>query len=206
MKVCTVDQHPRTIEQTFVADDAHEVLLLRVPQHVLLQVLLLLERRVAAFVVALERTILAVDVLDVNLQLSSGCEGRRTLVAVVIFDLEVTLQVLLDVLLLERSQAADVALEALLLQVDPLIVAPQVRGQEGLAALGAKFPKTKKSFVGDFAHKAAAGDGAYCFSRGLSASGLRGFRLMIVFTCGGAGIAELMSANGLHAPEISFQH
>jgi hypothetical protein len=111
-----------------------------VTQHVLLQVLLLLERRVASLVLALERTILAVDIFDVNLQLSSCGEARRTLVAVIVLDLEVTLQMLLDVLLFEGAQAADVALEAFLLQVDSLIVPSQVGSQEGFPALGAEFP------------------------------------------------------------------
>lgn len=81
----------------------------------LLQVLLLLESRLAALVFALERTILAMDVLDVNLQFGAGGEGRRTLVAVVVLDLEMPLQVLLDVLFLEGAQSADVAFESFLL-------------------------------------------------------------------------------------------
>jgi hypothetical protein len=89
--------------RTFIADNTHKVLLLSVPQHMLLQVLLLLERRVASFVVALERAVFAVNILYVNLQLSAGGECRRALIAVIILDLEVTLQMLLDVLLFERA-------------------------------------------------------------------------------------------------------
>lgn len=92
----------------------------------LLQVLLLLKGRLAAFVFALEWTILAVDVLDVNLQFGAGGEGRRTLVAVIVLDLKMPFQVLLDVLLLEGAQTADIAFESFLLEVDSLIVAAQV--------------------------------------------------------------------------------
>lgn len=41
----------------------------------------------------------------------------------------------------------------------------------------------------------------YCFSLGLSASGLRGFRFTSDFMWTGAGVEALMSANGLQAPE-----
>lgn len=114
-------------QRTFIANNANEVLLLGVTQHVFLQVLLLLEGRLATFVFALEWTILAMHVLDVNLQLRASCECRRTLVAVVVFDLEMAFQMLFDVLLLERSQSADIALEPFLLQMHSLIVATQVR-------------------------------------------------------------------------------
>lgn len=92
----------------------------------LLQVLLLLKSRLAAFMFALEWTILAMDVLDVNLQFGAGGEGRRTLVAVIVLDLEMPLQVLLNVLLLEGAQTADVAFETFLLKMNSLIVAAQV--------------------------------------------------------------------------------
>lgn len=75
---------------------------------------------------ALEWTILAMDVLDVNLQFGAGGEGRRTLIAVIVLDLEMPFQVLLDVLLLEGAQSADIAFESFLLKVDSLIVAAQV--------------------------------------------------------------------------------
>lgn len=88
---------------TFVAHNTHEILFLRMTQHVFFQVLFLLERRIASLVLALERAILAVDVLDVNLQFGAGGEARRTLVAVIVLDLEVTLQMLFDVLLFERA-------------------------------------------------------------------------------------------------------
>lgn len=100
---------------TFVTHHADKVLLLSVTQHMLLQVLFLLKGRLAAFVLALEWTILAMDVLDVDFQFSAGGEGRRTLVAVVVLDLKVPLQVLLDVLFLEGAQSADVAFESFLL-------------------------------------------------------------------------------------------
>lgn len=61
--------------QTFVANNADEVLFLCMTQHMLLQVLLLFERRVTSFVVAFERTLLTMYILDVNLQLSSSREG-----------------------------------------------------------------------------------------------------------------------------------
>lgn len=63
------------VMQTFVAHHADEVLLLCVSQHVLLQVLLLFESRVAAFVLALKRTLLAMHILNVNFQLGAGGEG-----------------------------------------------------------------------------------------------------------------------------------
>lgn len=113
-------------------------------QHVLLQVLLLFEGRFAALVIALERTILAVDILDVNLQFGAGGEGRRTLIAVIVLDLKVTLQMLLDVLFLEGAQAANVALEALFFQVHSLIMATQVRREEGFPTFRTKFPKKEK--------------------------------------------------------------
>lgn len=94
--------------------------------------------------IALERPILAVDILDVDLQLGPGGEGRRTLIAVIVLDLKVTLQMLLDVLLLEGAQAADVALEALFLQVHSLIMATQIRCEEGFTTFGTKFPKKKE--------------------------------------------------------------
>lgn len=92
----------------------------------LLQVFLLLKGRLAALMFALEWTILTVDVLDVNLQFGAGGEGRRTLVAVIVLDLEMPFQVLLDVLLLKCAQTTDVAFESFLLEVDSLIVATQV--------------------------------------------------------------------------------
>lgn len=101
-------------QQTFIAHNTDEVLLLRVSQHVFFQVLLLLERRLAPFMLAFERTIFAVNVFDVNFQLGPGGEGRRTLIAMVVLDLEVALQMFLDVLLLEGAQSANVALEPLL--------------------------------------------------------------------------------------------
>lgn len=66
-------------------------------------------------------------ILNMNLQLGAGGEGGWTLIAVIIFDLEVTLQMLLDVLLLEGAQTANVALESLLFQVNSLIMTAQVR-------------------------------------------------------------------------------
>ena len=66
------------------------------------------------------------DILDVNLQLGSSGEARRALIAVVVLDLEVTLQMFFDVLFFERAQPANVALESFLLQVDSLIVTTQV--------------------------------------------------------------------------------
>lgn len=95
-------------------------------QHMLLQVLFLLERRVASFVVALERTIFAMHILDVNLQLGACGEGRRTLIAVVVLDLEMTLQMLFDMLLFKGSKTAYVALESFLFQVNSLIMTTQV--------------------------------------------------------------------------------
>lgn len=84
------------------------------------------ERRLASLVLAFEWTIFAVNVFDVNLQFGTGGESGWTLIAVVVLDFEMTLQMLLDVLFLERSQAANVALEALLLQVNSLIMTAQV--------------------------------------------------------------------------------
>lgn len=75
---------------------------------------------------ALERTLLAMHIFNMDFQLCAGGKGRWTLIAVVIFDFEVALQMLLDVLLLECAQTADVALEALLLQMNPLIMTTQV--------------------------------------------------------------------------------
>lgn len=128
--------HEDDESQTFIANYTNKVLLLRVSQHVLLQVLLLFESRFAALVIALERTILAVDILDVDLQFGSGGEGRRTLIAVIVLDLKVALQMLLDVLFLERAQAANVALKTLFFQVHSLIMATQVRCEEGFPTFG----------------------------------------------------------------------
>jgi hypothetical protein len=71
-------------------------------------------------------TILAVDILDVNFKLGSGCEGRRTLIAMVVFDLEMTLQMLFDMLLLECPQTADIAFESLLFEMHSLIMSSQI--------------------------------------------------------------------------------
>lgn len=125
VKTCT--HRLRWIRQTFITHNADEVLLLGVSQHVFLQVLFLFKRRIASFMIAFERAILAMDVLDVNLQLCARCESWRTLIAVIVLDLEVALQMLLDVLLLERSESTYVALEAFLLQMHPLIMTTQVR-------------------------------------------------------------------------------
>jgi hypothetical protein len=92
----------------------------------LLQVLFLLKRRVTTFVVALKWTIFAMHIFDVNLQLGACGEGRRTLIAVVVLDLEMTLQMLLDVLFFEGAEATNVAFESFLLQVNSLIVTTQV--------------------------------------------------------------------------------
>ena len=57
----------------------------------LLKIFLLLKCRVAAFVVALEWTLVAVDIFDVNLKLSSCRECAGALITMVVFDLEVAL-------------------------------------------------------------------------------------------------------------------
>lgn len=67
-------------------------------------------------------------IFNVDFQLGAGGEGWRTLIAVVVFDFEMALQMLLDVLFLERPQPADIALEPFLLQVNSLIMTTQVGG------------------------------------------------------------------------------
>lgn len=57
------------------------------------------------------------------------------------------------------------------------------------------FYKKWKSWSGD---RIRSCTNSYCFSLGLSANGLRGFRLTDVLICAGAGV--LISAKGLHEP------
>lgn len=76
--------------------------------------------------IALERTLLTMHILNVNLELGASGEGGGTLIAVIIFDFEVTLQMLFDVLLLKRAKTANVTLESLLFQVNSLIMTAQI--------------------------------------------------------------------------------
>jgi hypothetical protein len=76
--------------------------------------------------VALEWPLITMDIFDVNFKLGSSRECGRTLIAMIIFNFEMSLQMLLDVLLFERSQATNVTFESLFFQMHTLIMTTKV--------------------------------------------------------------------------------
>lgn len=95
--------------------------------------------------IAFKWPLIAVDIFNVNFKLGSCGECGRTLIAMIVLNFKVSLQMLFNVLLLERSQATNVAFKSLLFQMNTLIVTTKVGREEGFSTIGTEFSKNKLS-------------------------------------------------------------